>query len=382
MNRRRLFLLFMIVGIFLIGGAGSCRSRGETIKIGWIGVLSGENAVAGDMIKRGTDLAVKQINDAGGINGRQLEVIYQDDQLDPKVGVSAFEKLVSVDRVPVVIQAIGSSVMLAEAPLAERRKVVLISPTCTSDEITNAGDYIFRISPRDSDQGEVLARIASQKFNAKKSACLFINNAYGEGLRNNYVQSFQRDGGEVAVTEGFNTGTTDLRTQLVKVKAANVPVTALISHFQEGATALRQARELGLRMQFIGPDGLFVPRIIDLTTNASDGLIVTTFGWNKETPIARQFSTAFQATYNMEPDVFAAYGYDCLRVIANAIQKGGITPDGIKQALYDTKNLDGVTGPTTFDRNGDVQKPFSIYRVENGKFKDISLEIKLTKDGQ
>ena len=361
----------ILVAVFVVT---QTKREPEVIKIGWIGPLTGDAAYYGEMVKDGTELAVEEINQNGGINGAKVRVIYEDDQLDPKRGTSAFTKLAKIEKIPVVIQAAGSGVMLAEAPLAEKNKVVLISPTCSNDKIKYAGDYIFRIWPSDAYQGKVLADFVYKTLRAKTTSVLYINNEYGEGLKNEFVKEFKKLGGKIVSIDFFNQGATDFRTLLTKIKRNLPPVVCLASQYKESALILKQAKEMGIETQLIGGDGNFAPELIKLSGGAAEGMIVSNMHWdpNSEDPLVSHFVTKFKNRYGKQPEVYTAAGYDCLKVVAEAIKRGGYTADEIKNALYTIKGFKGVTGEITFDKYGEVVgKKYDFFQVKKGRFVKI-----------
>jgi branched-chain amino acid transport system substrate-binding protein len=368
------FFSLIIIGLVLGGLVWTgCQKKAEekVVKIGWIGPLSGDAAYYGEMVKYGTDLAVEEINQSGGIREKKIKVIYEDDQLDPKKGTSAFKKLVTIEHVPVVIQAAGSSVMLAEAPLAEKYKVVLISPTCSNDDIKYAGDYVFRIWPSDSFQGKVLADFTYSTLGVKRAAVLYINNDYGEGLKNEFVKEFKFKGGTVVLVDSFDQSNTDFRTILTKLKEDAPEVVCLASLYRESALLVKQAKEMGIKTQFIGGDGNFAPDLIKLAGGTTEGMIVTNMHWNPESndPLVKHFVTDFKNRYGKVPEVYAAAGYDCLKVLADAIRRGGYSSDQIKNTLYVTKGFKGVTGDIGFDKYGEIiNKEYDKFIVKNGQF--------------
>jgi branched-chain amino acid transport system substrate-binding protein len=342
----------------------------EEIKIGWIGPLSGDVAFYGRAIKNATDLAIEEINSAGGVKGRKIRVLYEDVQMNPKAGTAALTKLITVHKVPVVIQAAGSSVMLAEAPIAEKNKVVLISPTCSNDKIKYAGDYIFRNWPSDSYQGKVIADFAVNILGKKAVAVLFIDNDYGTGLKDIFLKRFRELGGKVVLVEKFAEGTTDFRTQLTKIKTSNADFIYLASHYREGSLVVKQAKELGIMIPFVAVDGCFAPEFIALSGGAAEGVIIANMRWHPESEekVVRDFVTKYRAKYGQDPEVYAAAGYDCIKIIAMAIEKGGTRSEAIKNALYKIKDFQGVTGLTSFDEYGEVTKEYDMFIVKNGKF--------------
>lgn len=345
----------------------------DEIVIGWVGPLSGQYASYGKQVRSGTEVAVDEINANGGINGRRLVVIYEDDQLDPKKGVAAFNKLVSVNGVPLVIQAAGSNVMLAEAPVAERKKVVLISPTCTSPKISDAGDYVFRIAPSDTYQGKVIAEIARDDLKAKTAAVLYINNDYGVGLKDVFQAEFSKMGEQIVLSEGFDPDTKDFRTLLGKTKEVLPDVVFLSSLYQEAALVLKQAQELGVSVQFIGGDGCFAPELIERAGDAAESMLVINMQWDPGSvdPNVQRFIKEVKDRTGAAPEVYAALGYDCIKVVVDAMRRGGTDSASIKDALDATDGLPGLTGPTSFDRNGDVSKTYSLFRIRNGVFEKL-----------
>jgi len=322
------------------------------------------------MIKMGTELAIEEINNSGGINGRHLISKYEDDGLDPKRGISAFQKLINVDKVPLVIQAAGSSVMLAQAPIAENNQVVLISPTCSNPALKYAGDYIFRTWPSDAYQGQYSAEFVIDKLQKRKTAVLFINNDYGVGVKDEFVTNYKKLGGNIVAIESFDPGTTDFRTHLAKIKNENPDLLFLSSHYKEGALILKQIKEMGIHIQIVASDGNFAPEFINLSGDAAEGTIVANMHWDPkgDDPVVRDFVSKFKRKYNKEPEVYAAAGYDTLKVVALAIEKGGTTSEEIKNALYQIKDFRGIIGDISIDQYGEVKGQYTMFIIKNSKF--------------
>jgi len=370
MNKKVVLAIVAAVVVVVILAVVTKRGGGGEVTIGWIGPLSGQYASYGKQVKVGTEIAVEEVNTAGGIHGRTLVVVYEDDQLDPKKGIAAFNKLVSVNGVPVVIQAAGSNVMLAQAPVAERKQVVLISPTCTSPAISEAGDYVFRIAPSDTYQGKVIAEIARKELDAATAAVLYINNDYGVGLKDVFLAEFKEMGGSVALSEGFAPETRDFRTLLGKVKGLAPDVVFLSSLYQEASLILKQAQELGLSVQFIGGDGCFAPELLERTGDAAEGMLVINMRWDPKSddPQVRAFVERVKAETGKEPEVYTALGYDCLNVVVEAIRESGTSGPTVKNNLYAIRALPGLTGATTFDAQGDVLKQYDLFVVDKHTF--------------
>jgi branched-chain amino acid transport system substrate-binding protein len=248
-----------------------------------------------------------------------------------------------------------------------------LSASSTADAIKDAGDYIFRNVPTNSAQGKSAAEFAANKLKAKKAAILYMNNDYGLSLKKSFERYSVELGGQIPVIESYNPGDKDFKTQLGKIKSSNPDIVFYPGHYQESGLILKQARELGIKAVFIGGDGSYSPDLIKIAGNAAEGSYYTimAMGFGVADAEIEKFKGEFQKKYNQEPDVYSAYAYDALRMIANAIQKGGYTSAGIKTALYGMKDFKGVTGITSFDKNGEVDKPFYIYVVKNGKFEIV-----------
>lgn len=367
-------LAVVAIALLVTKGSGSTTAQAE-IRIGWIGPLTGDAAPYGIAIKRGTDLAVQDVNASAKLL-KSLQIIYEDDQAKPALGVAAFQKLVQVNNVPVVIQAAASSVMLAVMPEAEKAKVVYISPSCSSDKIRaekirNNDKYTFRTWPSDAFQAELLAGFAFNELKAKKSAILYINNEYGVGFKEVFGKQFQGIGGSIALSEGFAEGTTDFRSLLTKVKEAVPDVVFIPSQYKEAAQLLKQAKELGVNVQFLADAALYSPELLKAAGNAAEGLILTNPEWSpqSEKPQVKAFVAAFRKAYGQDPDVYAAAGYDLIFVLAQAMGDGnGVTADSVRQNLLQMKPHDGVTGEIKFDSIGEVRWGFAIFKVTSGEF--------------
>jgi len=342
----------------------------EPIKIGVTLALTGNTAVYGTGMKKGFDLAVEEINNAGGINGRKLELIYEDHKSDAKEAVTAINKLINVDKVSVVIDGHTSSCLLAEAPIAERTKTILLGATQTNYKIAEAGDYIFRIIASDAYQGKEVARLIN-KIGYKKVALLVVNNDYGVGLKEVFIEEFQKLGGEIISVEFYEANATDLRTQLTKIKAKEPEAIFMPAHVPTTMAAIfKQAKELDIKTQFFTTEGFKDRAVLELTGDSAEGVILT-FPVENLDEYAQNFKAAFVNKYGEEPPIYADYAYDAVRIIALVIQNAGTSDsDELKDALYKIKGYRGATGEITFDEKGEVvNKKYEGFVVENGQFR-------------
>jgi len=344
------------------------KEPGE-IKIGAILPLTGDAALYGQNIKKGIDLATAEINQEGGIHGENITVIYEDSKANPADGVSAFNELVDIYKVPAILGDAVSSVTLTIAPVANRKKVVVLSPLSSAPAITQAGDFIFRNVPSDLFGGKVAAYFASRDQGWKSLTILYVNNDFGVGLKEIFSKWVELLGSGIVASEAYEQGSTDFRTQLIKMKQANPDAIFLVG-YREVPQILIQARELGVKSKFLGTGLLEDPKVIELTKQASEGVFFTQLQYTPDSlePEVKQFVNNFKNKYSSKPDIIAAYGYDAMKVLAFVMGKSDLSPERIKEELYKVRDFKGVTGKISFDENGDVVQPMGVKVIKNGEF--------------
>jgi branched-chain amino acid transport system substrate-binding protein len=327
----------------------------DQISIGAVLPLSGDAAHWGIPARTGAEMAVEEINHAGGIGGRSLALVVEDDRCSPADGVSAFNTL-------------------ALAPLAEFRKVVLISPASTSPKLTGAGNFIFRVVPSGSVRGQVFAEYLYRDRGLRKLAVLYINNEGGIGGSSAFKARFTQLGGTVASELPYAQGTTDLRAQLNEIKTANTEGVLIGSYPPDTVAVLQQAREIHLQQPlFFTTEAVQNPEVLRQAGDAAEGatyiLAAPAAGEAVE-----KFTAAYEAKFGKEPELFAAEGYDVIRLIAEAIAgttAESLSVSGIRDFLRRVRDYAGASGTITFDPNGDVIKPYAIKRIEGGNPKTI-----------
>lgn len=340
----------------------------DEITIGATLPLSGDAAVFGKNTQEGIDLALKEVNDSGGVLGRKVKVAYEDTKALAKEGVTAYQKLTSVDKVQAIIDDSVSSVTLAMAPLADRDHVVIVATGATAPQISGVSKYVFRIWNSDAYEGEVIAEHAFTKMALRNVAILCSNNEYGKGLEGVFQKQFLDRGGKIAGDEAFEQGATDLRTQLTKIAATNPDGIYLIGYPKEIGAALRQLKELGISAKLLGTVALHDQQLIDAAGGAADG-VVFPFPKDPTEKQAAEFKDAFAAKYSKPPPVLADVGYDAIKMIVKAIETSKVASgDQIRQGLTMLKDYPGTSGTMTFDDKGDVHKPMGIKTIQAGKF--------------
>ena len=370
-----LAVVLIIAVVAIVWNVTRPVGNGDTVIVGMISPFTGEGANYGKAARTAIDLAVEEINALGGINGAKLVIKYEDDKGTPKDAVSAFKKLATVDKLSAVLGPFYSSNVLACAPEANRLRVVLLTGTATSDNIRDAGEYVFRVCPSNDTQARTIAEFAYKRLNLKTSFILYRNVDYGVTLRDAFEKAFKELGGGIVGVEAIRAEATDVRGQLTKVKAAGPDFIFSAVHYPEGSAILRQAKELGISAVVIGTDGGYDPELIKRAGKAAEGSYWVTIGWGdeKSNPAVGKFKKAYRARYGENPGVYSGLYYDATHVLAKALSATSkIDGPSVREALNETV-YEGPTGSTKFDAVGDVSKPFSVYQVEDGNFVPVKL---------
>jgi branched-chain amino acid transport system substrate-binding protein len=349
----------------------SCAKQSETIKVGEYASLTGKEAGFGQTSHHGIVLAIEEINAAGGVLGKKLELVAEDDETKAGESATAAKKLISRDKVIALLGEVSSSRSLEAAPVAQAAKVPMIAPAATNEKVTQVGDYIFRVCFIDPFQGRVMAKFAKEDLKAHRVAILSsVSNAYSLGLAKAFKETFLAGGGEVVAEKSFNEGDKDFRAQLTAVKSVPIDAVFVPSYYTEAALIVRQARDLGITVPFFGGDGWEDEQLLKIGGDAMNGCFYSThFSAQNTDPVVAQFVEKYKARWNGEvPGAFSALGYDAVHVLVDAIKRAGTTQGAtLRDALADTKNLPGVTGITTLDKDRNASKPATIIAIRDGK---------------
>jgi len=378
-NLTKLRRLSIVTALFTALGLLLCCAQPQktaedrsTIKIGFFGDLSGPTFNFGQSAMNGALMAAVEINQAGGINGHNLDIVVEDDKGSPEAAAQSAGKLISRDKVVALIGAGASGDSLAAAPLAQSARVPLISPSSTNPAVTQVGDYIFRACFIDAFQGEVMAKFAANTLQAKKAAIMLdFNSPYSRGLTDFFEFSFAKLNGQIVVKQSFSQGDADYRGQLSAIKAAMPDVIYVPGYYGDVAIIARQARQLGLDVPLLGADGWDAPELWDLVGDALNGSYISNhYSADDPSENIQRFVHDYRRRYgNVTPDAHAALAYDALRFLAEAIQRAGTT-DGpkLRESLADTKNFFGVTGIISMDAARNAVKPAVILKLQDGKY--------------
>ncbi len=348
----------------------------EPIKIGTVLRLS-IGAEDGIPSRRGVEMAVAEVNKAGGINGRPVELIVENEKDSPAAAVNAVQKLINVDKVVALIGPMTSGDMMAAGKIADTAKVVDISPTATTPQLSGYGAYLYRGCSRIDKQAEVLTDYVAKNWKPKTVAIFFSNEPYGKGCAALFTKFFEKHGIKVVATESFMRGSRDFKAQLTKIKAANPDFLFIPGYTPETAPAAAQARQLGMKQKILGVYGDMNPAYIKLAGPAAEGHIIGgEYDENYDTPKNKAFKKNYEALVKKNNDpyniMFAALHYDATSMILDGIKKNGPTADGIKKYLDNVKDFDGVTGKLSFNKDHDVVRAGTpgvyVLEVKGGKY--------------
>jgi len=356
--------------------ASGCKKSDETssggadvIKVGEFASLTGKEATFGQMSHHGTELAIDELNASGGVLGKKLQLITEDNQSKQGESKTIARKLISRDGVMALLGEVASGRSLEAAPVCQEAMVPMVSPSSTNPKVTEIGDYIFRTCFTDAQQGKDLAQFAQRTLKAKQVAILTdAGTPYSVGLTKYFKDGFS-GGGTIVSEEKYTSGDKDFKAQLTAIKAANPEALFVPGYYTEAGLIARQAHELGLNVPIFGGDGCDSAELIDIGGEAVEGMYFSThFSPDEKRPDLEKFVQDFKAKYGATPDAMAALGYDSALILADAIKRAGTTEGPkVRDALAATRHFAGITGEITIDAHRDASKPLVILQVKGGK---------------
>lgn len=371
----RILVLVSALSILVAGAAFGA----EPIKMGTVLRLS-IGAEHGIPSRRGVEMAVAEVNKAGGINGRQVELIVEDEKDSPAESVNAVQKLINVNKVVAIVGPMTSGDMMAAGKIADDAKVVEISPTATTPKLSGYGAYLYRGCSRIDKQAQVLTDYVAKTWKPKTVAIFFSNEPYGKGCAELFSKFFEKLGIKVVATESFMRGSRDFKAQLTTIKAANPDILFIPGYTPETAPAAAQARQLGMNQKILGVYGDMDPVYIQLAGPAAAGhLIGGEYDEGYDTPKNQAFKKNYEELVKKNNDpyniMFAALHYDAASMILEGMKQNGPSAEGVKKFLDNVKDFDGVTGKLSFDKDHDVVRAGTegvyILEVKDGKYTKV-----------
>ena len=371
-------ILAILASAAVLAGCSKSTDSGTaaadaTIKIGEFASLTGKEATFGQSSHKGTQLAIDELNAAGGVLGKQIEFIYEDNRSTPGESATIAKKLITRDKVVALLGEVASGRSLEAAPIAQANKVPMISPSSTNPKVTETGDYIFRVCFIDPFQGKLLAEFAKRTLKAQKVAVFSdVSAPYSVGLAQFFRESWSAGGGQIVSEQKYTGGDKDFKAQLTVIKNTRPDAIIVPGYYTDAGLIVAQARQLGINVPLFGGDGWEAPELMQIAGAAAlEGTYYSThFSPESTDPLAQKFVAAYKAKYSDEvPDAMAALGYDSVMVLADAIKRAGSTEGPkLRDALAATKDFPGATGVTSLDAKRDASKPAVIITAKDGKF--------------
>ena len=369
--RSRLFAALALITAAAVTLSCGERGSGKEILVGEYGSLTGGIATFGISTKNASEMAFDEINKKGGVLGKQIKLLVEDDQSKPEEAGTAVTKLINQDHVVAMLGHVASSHSLAAAPICQSNKVPMITPSSTNPRVTQVGDYIFRVCFTDTFTGEVVAKFVFDTLKARKVAILVdVRSDYSVGLQTFFGEAFKRRGGEIVANQSYSQGDSDFRAQLTQIKATNPDAIYVPGYYTEVGTIVHQGRELGITVPFVGSDGWDSPKLWEIGGEALNGCYFSNhYSTDDPNPAVQKFVNDYKTRYGQVPDALAALAYDAARILADAFTRAGSTDgDKVRKAIGATKDFPGVTGTITINAERNAVKPAVILKVENGKY--------------
>jgi branched-chain amino acid transport system substrate-binding protein len=369
-----LVLSFIVFALIPFSGCTKKADTANVILVGEYGSMTGPEATFGKSTHNGIVLALNEVNAQGGVRGKKIKLISLDDQGKPEEAATAVTRLITQNKVVVILGEVASSRSLAGAPIAQRYKVPMLTPSSTNPKVTQVGDYIFRTCFIDPFQGHVMATFATNTLKAKRVAVLKdVKSDYSVGLADYFTRTFTKLGGKVVVDVSYVAGDIDFKAQLTKIRSKNVDAVFVPGYYTEVGLIARQARELGLNMPLMGGDGWDSERLTEIGGSALNDSYFSNH-YTAESTDARvvEFVNKYKTAYGSVPDGLAAMGYDAALVLVAALNRAKThTPKAIRDALAKTKDFRAVTGVISFNEHRDAVKAAVVLKVDKGRYKFV-----------
>ncbi|HEY3172538.1 MAG TPA: ABC transporter substrate-binding protein [Thermoanaerobaculia bacterium] len=370
--QRTVLAAFGAAVLFSLRCGGEKPPQAQGIEIGFFGALTGPQATFALSGRNGARLAMDEINREGGVLGKRLELLVEDDHNEPAEAASAVSKLITRNHVVALIGENASSRSLAAAPIAQSYQVPMVSPSSTNLEVTKKGDYIFRVCFIDPSQGKALALFARRNLKAATAAALIdAKSDYSVGLAGAFREHFTAQGGRVVTEVKYAEGDSDFSAQLTSIRSAQPDVLFIPGYYTDAGLIARQARALGMQATLLGADGWDSPKLTEIGGTAVEGAYFSNhYSVDDPSPAVQKFVSSYKKLYGAEPDSIGALSYDAVRLVADAIRRAGSTEGKrLRDSLAATREYAGVTGTITMDADRNPDKLPVILKVEGGRFR-------------
>jgi branched-chain amino acid transport system substrate-binding protein len=379
MFRRSLLGTFLALGVAALspackknadgGGSGAAASE---IVIGHYASMTGNTAHFGQDTDKAARLAAEQLNAAGGVLGKKIKIVTLDTRGDGAEAANAVTRLIDVEKANAILGEVASTLSLQGGPIAQRRKVPMVSPSSTNPKVTQIGDYVFRVCYIDPFQGKVMANFARQTLKLDKVAILKdVKNDYSIGLAEAFQKTFLASGGTIAIEQSYSAGDTDFSAQVTAIKGSGAQAIWVPGYYAEVGAIARTAARLGVKVPLLGGDGWDAPELFTIGGDALNGSFFSNhFAPDQASPLSQKFVADFKAKYGQMPTGLGALGYDGVMVIADAMKRAGkVDGAAVRDALAATKNYEAVTGKITMDKDRNPEKSVVVLKIDGGRAK-------------
>ncbi len=375
------FIVYLFFSAWFVFLSSSCDEAGQpnnkdAIKIGATLDFTGPNAVYGEQVRQGIELALDEINNSGGVNRRPLIVKYQDSKSNPKEAVANAQRFISIENIKILIGEISSNATAAMIPVVEQNDAFLFAPASSSPSLTNISKNFARNWPSDVAEAGAAANYALNQLHARNAAIIYVNSDYGIGLKNKFSEIFTKNEGEIVVAEKYGEGETDFKTILLKIKNLQPDVIYLAGNPKEMGRCIKQLREIGITAKVISNTGFLQEDCLNVAGAAAEGVIIPTPSYNpgedSDNDTMASFYRNFKARYGKEPTMVNANAYDAIYLIKEAIEhnNGVVDPLQIAKYIRNRKNFQGAAGVVSFTE-GDVEVDIKFKTIKNGNLTDL-----------
>jgi len=363
-------MLALLCGLAAVAsaGMGSAAWAQEEFKYGAVSPVTGPIPQYGEFFIRGSQLALEDLEKSGWIKGKKIRIVLEDGKNDPKISLAAMNKLISVDKVPIV-ETVGSSVVLAVGPVAQQEGVVLVNTAAQNPNIRKIGSFIFSLVPLADRVMQTTGAHAVMGMKAKTAAILLVNNEYGRGVAETFKKIFEEHGGRIIGQEIHAQGETDYTTHLTKLKFASPDIIFFVGHENELGYALKKAKQIGMKTPWLSAPGVLSPLTLQIAGDAAEGVQAADYQFdpNFGTERMKAFGKRHQEKFGVMPSFATAQSYNSVMLYAAALKAGARTPAEIRDFFRSVKDFEGASGPVTFDKDGITMEQPVMRVVRDGK---------------
>jgi len=370
--------LLCFAAVLVLSSAGLAQ---DTVKIGFFAPITGPAAVDGTSAKNAVEIGVKEVNAAGGIKGKKVELIVYDDRMKTEEAVAIANKLIEKDKVAGVVSGSYSGPTRVTAPIFQKAGMPMVAGYAVHPDVTwdpkakKPNDFIFRNGFLGEIEGAAAAEFAVKNLKAKKMSLIFMDNDFGRAISAGFAAHAEKLGASILTKQMYKfPGEKDFRPFLTRIKEGNPDLIFAAGYYNEAAAIVRQSKELGIKSTIMGEEGFDSPKFLEIAGPTAEGVIIATnLDRDDPRPLVQNFLKSYRQAYGHDADMVGASSYDAFKILVAAIEKAGTNAKAIQKALLDTKDYNGLTGKITRFVQGEVIKPVQIQVVKESKFRRLGV---------